>query len=151
MGASALNSFEVCMHVLVDFDYTLFNTQAMRRRLLRKWLMFAGVSVSGYQAAEQRAIKNNKGCYTLEGHVTELFQPADRARALSDARLALQDLTSCVYPDALVFLQQHQSVHISLLTFGNPQWQHQKIQASGVLQYIDDVITTIDQIGRAHV
>ncbi len=113
----------------------------MRQKMLGAWGEF-GITQELYHAAERRAVERNQGLYTLDGHIAELFNSADRAKALSAAIVALEHLTDCLYSDVVPWLQTHTADRLTVLTFGDAQWQRQKIVASGVEEYVAEVIIT---------
>jgi hypothetical protein len=54
----------------------------------------------------------------------------------------LADLSACVYPDVRPWFAHQADHRVTILSFGDAQWQRQKITASGLDTYVDEVIIT---------
>lgn len=122
------------MHFIIDFDYTLFDTHAMRERLATAM----GVSTDDFHAAEQR-LKGRGELYSLETHAAELGVDKESAQNV------LRDMNDCLYPDAHDFFEQHRADKMTLLTFGNVAWQETKIAGVRLPQITETIVTDGDK------
>lgn len=118
------------MHFIIDFDYTLFDTHAMREKLATAF----GVSIDGFRAAEQR-LKDRGELYSLQAHADELGVEEQSAHEV------LLDMNDFIYPDARDFFERYADHNMTLLTFGNVAWQETKI-AGVQLPTIGETIVT---------
>lgn len=129
------------MVIILDFDYTLFDTHCLRAQLLNALQPF-GVTAKQYHAAEAQV--KQAGLYTIEQHLAVLLQDEHRSHAQHAVEEQLSDMRNCVYTDVLPFIErakQHQ-VTLILLSFGHPEWQRTKIKAAHIGQYMDQIIVT---------
>ncbi|MBI2410516.1 MAG: HAD family hydrolase [Candidatus Kerfeldbacteria bacterium] len=130
------------MQLIIDFDYTLFDTECLRRKLVAA----LHVSEDEYRKAEAELKKTQ--LYTLEAHMQLLAgYPLQKAYHIVD------DAQDCVYPDAIAFLEQitvEKGKRIMLFSFGNPQWQRRKIDGSGLVHFFDDIVL-VDTAKELHI
>lgn len=122
------------MHIIIDFDYTIFDTQCMRGKLATAM----GVSVQQFAKAEQE-LKDRGELYSPQAHVEVLGVPMDLFTS------GMQSVAECVYSDVPVFLQKHASAKITILTFGNVAWQEQKMSAAGIVGVDNSIATDGDK------
>jgi phosphoglycolate phosphatase-like HAD superfamily hydrolase len=127
------------MRIVIDFDYTLFDTHALKLALIAA-LQPYGVTAERYFNTEIEAKVD--GVYRLEWHIEQLVAAAQRNAAQAAVEMVLQRAEEFLYPDAIQFLQRHQAAQVTVLTFGSPAWQERKIRDSGVDEWVDEVITT---------
>lgn len=127
------------MRFILDFDYTLFNTEAMRRAMALA-LAKHGVSDERYRETEQAA--KASGVYTLEDHLQAMATGPAVDELQRSVYAVLESAEQFLYPDVIPFLQQIQEQDVTILSFGSPQWQERKIRDSGVDALADHVITT---------
>lgn len=121
------------MHIFIDFDYTLFDTQAMRLALSAALSDF-GVTAAEFKAAENRVTASG-ALYSLQAHMHELADSGvDVATLQQAAEEVLQDTSRFLYSDAAAFMQRHEGVPLTILSFGNEEWQRVKIEHSGLLR-----------------
>lgn len=118
------------MHIIIDFDYTLFDTQCMRGKLATAM----GVSAQQFRAAEQELkdrgqLYSPEACVEVLGVEMELFTSG------------MKGAHECVYPDVPAFLEKHANAKITILTFGNVAWQEQKMSAANIVG-VDNLIAT---------
>lgn len=121
------------MHIFIDFDYTLFDTHALRSALSAA-LLPAGVTPIQYERAEKNITAH--ALYSLEAHMQELanmISEADGPTLLQLAQEVLRDTSPFLYNDAVDFMQRHQSLPTTVLSFGNEAWQRIKIEHSGIV------------------
>lgn len=127
------------MRIVVDFDYTVFNTEAMRRQFIKTLRPF-GISELAYRAAE-RELKAKK-MYDIEHHLDALATGQLRHMLGEHIHEVLFHADEFLFPDVSGFLERHQAHQITLLSFGFPAWQQRKIDGSGLLKFVDDIIVT---------
>lgn len=129
------------MHIIIDFDYTLYDTHRLRSLLMDAAADF-GITHDDYQAAEAR-IKQRLGVYDWQAHIAEMLSHATKAEQLRERWKDIVDHSeACVYPDARDFLQRYEQERITVLTFGSPEWQQCKIAGSGIVGLTDRVYAT---------
>ncbi|MFH1425898.1 MAG: hypothetical protein ABIG66_00480 [Candidatus Kerfeldbacteria bacterium] len=127
------------MRILVDFDYTLFNTEAMRRALIAVLEPF-GVDENTYRSTEQEAKLD--GVYHLTEHVRLLVGGDKQGEALEKMKAVVDNAGEFLYPDALPFLKDHSEHDVTVLSFGLPEWQERKIAGAGIDELVDEVVAT---------
>lgn len=132
------------MQVYIDFDYTLFDTNAMREGFI--YALDFAVTREQFVEAEQ-ALWDKKGVlYTLEKHAEELAKKTDKAtigqiEEIMSSKLLDHGFES-LYPDAISFLENNKEHDLHIITFGDPEWQREKIKCVGITDLVLDVITT---------
>lgn len=129
------------MHLIIDFDYTLFDTERLRTAM-KDAALTCGVSAEQFQHAEQ-VMKTQKRSFTVGRLLDALpLSQHDHARAQQAVEAVLQDTSIYLYRDSLDFLLRHQDMEITILSAGDPGWQERKIFASGVRDLVASVIAT---------
>ena len=126
---------------IFDFDYTLFDTNAMRAALQARLQAVCGTTIEEYQAAEKRSTEHGT-LYSLEAHIAELYpEHDDREKGRAVAEDVVLHMADWIYPDVLPALQKLQAAgsRLILLSFGNRDWQMTKISHSGVQNLLDEV------------
>ncbi len=128
------------MRIILDFDYTVFDTEAMRRALIEA-LAVHGVTEKRYREVEKK-LKENGGLYTLEAHLAE-FASGEPTRDMREAAYGvLTRAEEFLFSDVLPWLKEQHKHEVTLLSFGSPDWQARKMRDSGVDMYADEVIAT---------
>lgn len=127
------------MHLLIDFDYTLFNTEAMRRACIAA-AESCGIVEREYRAAE-RELKAKK-IYDIEHHLDMLSTGQARHLLGEMVGRVLRHTDEFLYPDALSFLQRHSQHRLTILSFGTPSWQERKIHGTGLQDIVNEVVVT---------
>ncbi len=126
------------MQLLVDFDYTLFNTEAMRRACIAA-LIPLGITEQHYRTAE-RELKAKK-LYDIEHHLDILATGQTRLLVGEVIGSVLAHTDEFLFPDAMGFLQRHRARHtIILLSFGFPAWQERKMNGTALDSLVDEVV-----------
>ncbi len=130
------------MHTYIfDFDYTLFDTNAMRVALQQELNKQCGTTQQEYQTAEKQ-ITEHGALYSLEAHIDALFFDADsREKGRAVAESIVQRMGEWVYDDVVPVLEsfQKQNARLILLSFGNHDWQQLKITHSGIAVFFETV------------
>lgn len=129
------------MQLILDWDYTLFNTAAFKQAMIAA-LQPLGITAEQFFTAEQQ-VKVEHGMYLHEPHLKLLLPQEQHAQARLALQAVFQSTAEFVYPDAAAFLNQIPSeINLTLLTFGNPAWQHTKIEHTGFFQLFRDILLT---------
>lgn len=125
------------MRIAIDFDYTLFNTQAMRDVFMHALQPF-GVTAQSYSAAE-RELKV-KQLYNVEQHLDMLVVGHQRERAEAAIDQILKRSAEFLYPDVERFLVDTPNKSIVILSYGDKEWQERKIINCGVAAHAAQII-----------
>lgn len=127
------------MHIIIDFDYTLYDTEAMRLAFIDALSEFS-ISEEMYRSVEKQVKEN--GTYELEKHIRGMVSHHDFDPAYDRLEEILEDGDQFLYEDAQWFLREYGHEQITVLTFGSPAWQQYKIDASGIGVLVDNIIIT---------
>ncbi len=127
---------------IVDFDYTLYQTELFVRDLRAVFLGY-GVDDAVYTASYQRALTwDGDGYgfdYSFEKHIQVLAEMGiviDPARAVPQLRACIKKEYIC--SDAFVFLETLKRLGaVTLLTAGNVAFQRMKVETVGLPAYVD--------------
>lgn len=130
--------------LVLEFDHTLFDTSQFKKDLSGS-LESLGVNTELFWQTYPKARNtgDGKAMYRLERHI-ELLQPftnRSQEEMLDVMRRVLANSHKYLYPDTLDFLNRMLSLNINLtlLSFGNPEFQRAKVQASGIEWFFKDV------------
>lgn len=130
------------MNFYLDFDYTLFNTYAFRKEL--------------YNILEQNGLDKSYLALTLEDREQKLINIREVFKELSEMNnLNIDNFTKpldelykksdrFVYDDVIDFLKylRMKKHKIYLLTWGEREYQREKLKASKLEEYLDETIFT---------
>ncbi len=124
------------MKIVFDLDYTLLDTVKFKEALLAA----TGVSEEEYTAAYDEVVAAHNGLFDPEKLFTELQRRGlldDASAEQSKGRFSqvLKEIEKYLYPDAkelLEVLGTHKDAIVELMTFGNKEWQQQKVEHSGL-------------------
>lgn len=130
------------MNYYLDFDYTLFDTYAFREKLY-KILERNGLDRTYLKLTPQTENKEQKLL-----NIKELFNNLSISKniPIENFLKPLEDLYSkCsefVYDDTIEFLNYliSKKHKLYILTWGDKEFQKEKIQASGLYKYFDEII-----------
>jgi FMN phosphatase YigB (HAD superfamily) len=126
------------MHFVFDFDHTIFDTG----KLWNSWLdVLESAGVDREDSNEKGEEIFGKG-FTLLEHAERLGLSQNESEELisSFTDYTFHESPELVFEDAIPFVKKNQKKHkFSILTFGDSDYQNEKISASGVGDYIDDV------------
>lgn len=126
------------MHIIIDFDYTLFDTETFRQGLIERLAPW-GISDEDFRSTEQEA-KGETG-YHIQDHLALLLPDAeDRAEAIPVIDSFMEALDRYLYPDASQFLLKYGHDMVTVLSAGHQEWQELKVQNAGMGAVADDVI-----------
>lgn len=128
------------MQLILDFDYTLFDTAALKQAMIHALQQF-GVTAEQFFVAEKH-VKQKNGMYELQTHLSMLVEEAQHEAAMQSIQHLLQNTAQFLYPDVMPFLKRHAEHQLILLSFGNPDWQRAKIEHTGFLEVFHDILLT---------
>ena len=126
---------------IIDFDDTLFDTQAFKQDRIAQ-AKKAGCDEQCYEETYRQARKTPDGlfAYSDERHA-EMFGRAgkDRDVMLAALQQSTDRLHEFVCEDAIAFLGQLKQFgqQMILLTYGDPAFQELKVRKSGLADYFD--------------
>ena len=140
--------------ILLDFDHTLFDTDRFFWVDLKSAFARFGVPEDAWEKSYEAAWPSG---YSLEKHLDELnrlgtiSKPTTARMMLATLNSAFSDLRPYLFPDVPGFLRsaRHQGFDLILLSFGDPAWQSYKVRASGLDPYLQKVVYTAKQKGKA--
>lgn len=134
---------------IIDFDDTLFDTQALKQARLEA-VQQLGVSEEEYWESYREARNSHDGLFTYsdERHAEVLgARGYSRVEVLFQLKTTTGDmLRDFLFPDAISFLQQVKKYHepMILLSLGNPGFQKLKTEGVGVSPYFDEIYMVHD-------
>lgn len=130
------------MRIIIDFDYTLYNVEALRCEMIRVALEHANVTAELFRSAEQQ-VKQELGFYEPTRHAALLVQDMGVRQRMVDAWMAVvDDGRTFLYPDVMDFLERYHEEDTVLLSFGHEGWQRRKIDGAGIVDLVDHVVIT---------
>lgn len=143
------------MIVILDLDYTLLDTAAVKR-VLEESILPLGVSGAQFKEtyADTAQATPGKYDYSLIGHARLMHERfgIDEAEALARLTRALDMLPSALYPDSLPFLERiaREGIPMALLTLGNPHLQEEKVAKLGIAKYFAHLFFTDGSKAEMH-
>ncbi|MCW1929888.1 MAG: hypothetical protein KIH62_001065 [Candidatus Kerfeldbacteria bacterium] len=127
------------MRIFVDFDYTLCNTVLLKEDVVT---VAREHGVELVDLPESRETYNLIGHYTLRKHLERSQCPEEKIAAIE--KDFFTRAPQWLYPDAVDFFQHSTKHQISVLSYGDVNFQQRKIEASGIAQLAHEVICTPD-------
>jgi len=136
---------------IIDFDNTLFNTHTDQGSFVDmryKDLAQLGVSEEIYHKTGkqiQTSTSKGQGLYTSERHAEAIAQYGFDKQEIFDAlHKTMFDMRSFLFPDTEDFLQSLKNTGkpLVLFSFGDPEWQYEKVKGCGIEKYFDRVFMT---------
>ncbi|OGH65673.1 MAG: hypothetical protein A3J66_01345 [Candidatus Magasanikbacteria bacterium RIFCSPHIGHO2_02_FULL_47_14] len=134
---------------IVDFDDTLFDTQALKQARLEA-VQQLGVSEEEYWESYREARNSHDGLFTYsdERHAEVLgARGYSRDEVLFQLKTTTGDmLPDFLFPDTIPFLQDLKKYQqpMILLSLGNPGFQKLKTEGAGVNPYFDQIYMVHD-------
>ncbi len=137
------------MKIFVDFDNTVFDTRyqflddffgvfykyGVSREVLDSTLPY--FSKTSLQTGE---------CYSPESHIREIKklteQNIDEKQFSQEMEIFLEDLEKYVFEDFYEFANDFNKKDLIILSYGEDNFQSQKINGSGIKQFFEDIIIT---------
>lgn len=126
------------MHLVCDFDSTLFNTE----KIWSEWLEILVMrGIDREKAIREMQILNAIG-WTHRAHaLASGIAEADVDTLVGNFLQYAKNIgSSLVYDDVIPFFEKHRPSHtFSILTYGNPEYQHSKILSTGLQDYFETI------------
>lgn len=137
------------MKIFVDFDNTIFDT---RHQFLEEFFgVFEkyGVSQNVFDNTlphfSKTALQTGE-CYSPQEHIKIIKKITgkniDEKVFLREMAMFLEDLEECIFADFYAFAHHYEKKDLIILSYGNHDFQKQKIDGSGVRQFFADIIIT---------
>jgi FMN phosphatase YigB (HAD superfamily) len=124
-------------HYVLDFDGTLFDTDVLWEWVVARFVKEGFESRNVREVGQQLFFEE----YTVGRHATALELSEDRIGIISNEFDQVTQTTSpsLVYQDVFPFLEALPIDSKSILTFGHPAFQCEKIQASKIDQHVGEI------------
>lgn len=128
--------------LFLDFDETLFDNTKARNFILND-LKEHGITQEIWGETYELVKKEYKGVYNREEHFFHLSQRASQSFDVSvHYKKYIEFVSECIYPDVLPFLKRYKESRVVIVTYGEEEFQTEKIEHSNILEYIDATIIT---------
>lgn len=129
------------VHYVLDFDRTLFNDDMLIASLMKEFIAQGATEEGMLHAYAKIAVQNElwspwKWAEYTFGHVSESIR--------SHIDFLHKQTSSMVYADVRPFLERIGRSTKSILSYGDPQTQNEKIVHSGIAHYFSDITITQD-------
>lgn len=133
------------MKIFFDLDYTLFDTGKLKARLqqaLAKEGVDEALFVKTYKDSKNNLFYEPK----LQLELIEKLVPAVSAKKTEQILQEILDESSnFLYQDAVPFLQKwHKKLNLNLLTFGNEDFQREKVKRAGIESFFNEIFVVQD-------
>lgn len=130
--------------IIIDFDDTLFNTNAFKQARLEA-VKKAGVSADVFWQTYKKARNDQNGIaiYTDKRHAAVLAEAGcDEKKVLAALQGVSARIREFLFPDAIEFLHRLRRLGqtMILLSLGDSGFQEGKVSRSGVRDYFDQVV-----------
>lgn len=136
------------MKIFLDFDDVIFNTKSFFEKLKRVYIPFgisSEVFETTYQELKKEQAENWIG-YSSDVHIAKLQEnfSVDKQELQKAIKSFVDDTREFVFPDVKDFLQwaKKNAYSVSVLSFGNQEFQTQKIQSTKLSDYFEKIIVT---------
>jgi FMN phosphatase YigB (HAD superfamily) len=143
------------MKIFLDFDDVVFNTKDFTEHL-KKVFQEYGVSDEVFQETYQSLKKDfpsSSPGYRPDIHIEKIkvSERIDEIKLQEAVKQVLADTQAFVFPDVETFLLTAKELgySINILSFGDKEFQTQKISGTQLDQYFDKVIVTDQEKGQA--
>ncbi len=132
------------MKIFIDFDDVIFNTKKFKKDLFE---IFSKYSIteeeyekSYYDPNDNRSIK----MHDVEGQLRRLSEmhSFDEKSLRKSLEIFLHDSSDYVFTDVVPFIILHEKDKLSIVSFGNLDFQKKKIRSSKIKKYISDAKVT---------
>lgn len=129
------------MKIYIDFDRTIYDTDEFIKDLKTKCLEY-GISEDLFNEKVKELYLVHFNCFKLLDTIYEhtLFDK----KLYEDFQTILDNGDKYVFTDSILALKtlKQKDYNITILTFGDKEFQLNKINHSGVLPYVDNIIVT---------
>lgn len=126
------------MHFVFDFDHTIYDTD----KLWNYWLDALESAGIDRETAKEKGEEIFGIGFTMFDHTNRIGLDLQESEDLTSSFKDFTFLESpdLLYKDVIPFVESKSIDHdFSILTFGDPDYQNEKIVACGIGEYIDDV------------
>ena len=113
------------MRIGLDFDHVLFNTEKFKQKLFNE--------IKNFDETYSDA-KDGEGHYIPERHAEILGISVERIHE------AICHADNCLYSDLDELKELSDKHELIVVSRGDPQFQTEKIEKSGILEYVDDYV-----------
>jgi len=136
------------MVIIIDFDDTLLNTEAVYKKLASGVLTELGISYEQFIKSKEK-IKERWGgglkFYDINRH-SSLMSEMSAFSAYEIKKEILnffkKESSAFLFDDVLAFLEARKNDSLILMTFGGKLVQKSKVSGSGIKKYFDNIIFT---------
>jgi FMN phosphatase YigB (HAD superfamily) len=135
------------MKIFIDFDDVIFNTREFITDFKK---VFKANDISEeifdkyyYDTAEQQSNIQIKK-YDADRHIQRIKEVLhiDTGQLEEDFAKFINDTSKYIFPDVRNFLEQFERADLYLISYGDLEYQRNKIKNSGITKYFNKVITT---------
>jgi FMN phosphatase YigB (HAD superfamily) len=137
------------MKIFVDFDNTIFDTKHKFLDRFFDVFYYYGVSREDFDNTLPHFSKTSLQtgeCYSPKKHIKKIKKITgkniDEKVFLQEMSEFLEDLEKYVFEDFYQFVNGFDKKDLIILSYGDYEFQKQKINGSGVVQFFEDVIIT---------
>lgn len=125
------------MHLIYDFDGTLYSMHQLRNA----WVDVLSDYSFSPEEIDTAGEKIFAAGYTLSGHTKALGLKGPEIEKLVKkfSRVLNEKSSSLVFADVVPFLEAQIDNHQTILTYGDSEFQSQKINASGIVDKVNDI------------
>lgn len=132
------------MKIFIDFDGVIFNTELFKKPLI-KIFFENGISKKDFDKSYQQ-FKKQKIPYSPIKHIEFLIKNKKRRykndRLYSGILKLLKNLKLYIFKDAEIFLKSFSKNNLYLLSYGDLNFQKQKIKGAKISDYFRRIIIT---------
>lgn len=128
---------------LIDFDDTLFDSQALKRALLSV-AQECGVSEDIFWQSYKKAynLPDGRFAYHVNRHANVLGEMGfDKEKIQKQIQAVIAKIDQFLFTDAKTFLNKIKSLNeqVILLSLGDPSFQEIKVNGAGIMNFFDQV------------
>ncbi len=128
--------------IFLDFDDTLFDYTKAVNHLLEEVEVYGITKDDWYSTYEK--IKAEHGAYNREEHFKLMSEIASEDIDLKAIyRKYISKPGVYLFKDAIKFLEKYKGNPIYIISYGETEYQREKISGSGITKYAKDIIVTI--------
>lgn len=136
------------MKYYIDFDNTLFDTQLFNKDLLS---LLSKYDIDENKIKDCHAKYFDNGLFNPLKVISKILEDDfNKEIVINEVNLFLQDLSKYVYSDSFEFLKylKENKFDYSMLTYGDPEFQREKIKNSHINEYFETIIFCVNKKGE---
>ncbi len=132
--------------VILDFDYTLFDTKAFKQALAGSLKVFGVAAPLFFKFYPQAIVKHDQQySYSVSVHLRLLRRLRPQLNLVTGKKLINKIVSDCakyLYPETKQFLTNLRQADFKLIlaTRGDKQWQGHKVTCSGIRPFFSQVL-----------